>query len=121
MSTYGKKALSNWDYTYSKESSLRFNHTSMNLQLEILQKWYPIGMKCMKYNIFFKKYEDRKFEVIGYEEIIGGFYNLILHTLIPYGGGFVKEKIKAHPIQFKPTDEYLKMLLREEKLNNLGI
>lgn len=121
MSTYGKKALNNWDYTYSKENALRFNHTSIELQLEILQKWYPIGMKCVKYNIYFKRYEDIKFEVIGYEKLVGEFYNLILNKFISYGGGFVKEKITAHPIHFKPTDEYLKMFLREKKLNNLGI
>ena len=29
---------------------MRFNHTPMDLQLEILKKWYPIGMECFKFN-----------------------------------------------------------------------
>jgi hypothetical protein len=82
MSTFGKKALNSWNYKYSKENSLRFNHTPMDLQLEILKKWYPIGMECVKFNLYFKNYDHFKYQIVGYEEIIGGFYNLELVKFI---------------------------------------
>jgi len=130
MSTFGKKALNNWNYKYSKENALRFNHTPMDLQLEILKKWYPIGMECVEFNLFLKNYDHFKFQIVGYEKIIGGVYNLELVKFVKYmrigdngqpTEAHIKEKTTAHPIHFKPTDEYFKMMDRENKLNKLGI
>ena len=130
MSTFGKKALNSWNYKYSKETSLRFNHSPMDLQLEILKKWYPIGMECVKFNLYFKNYDHFKFQIVGYEEIIGELYNLELLKFVKFVRidetgqpveTYIKEKITAHPVHFKPTDEYFKMMDRENKLNNLGI
>ena len=46
MSTFGNKALIWWDYhTRGRDALLRFNSTPKDIQLQILQKWYPIGMK----------------------------------------------------------------------------
>jgi hypothetical protein len=36
-------------------------------------------------------------------------------------GKVYQESVTIHPTHFKPTDEYLKMMDRESKLNNLGI
>ena len=46
MSTFGNKALIWWDY-YKRDRPelLRFNSTPKDLQLKILEKWYPINMK----------------------------------------------------------------------------
>lgn len=45
MSTFGNKALVWWDYhTRDRAALLRFNATPKPLQLQILEKWYPIGM-----------------------------------------------------------------------------
>jgi hypothetical protein len=44
MSTYGKKALIDWNY--SEVDVSRFLKSPKNLQLEILQKWYPLGESC---------------------------------------------------------------------------
>lgn len=45
MSTFGNKALIWWDYHKRDRDSLkRFNSTPKEFQLEILKKWYPIGM-----------------------------------------------------------------------------
>jgi hypothetical protein len=41
MSTFGKKALEAWDYD-SKDKH-RFVASPKNIQLAILEKWYPIG------------------------------------------------------------------------------
>jgi hypothetical protein len=45
MSTYGKKALIDWDYLDVDVS--RFLRSPKNLQLDILEKWYPIGEPCL--------------------------------------------------------------------------
>ena len=44
MSTYGKKALIDWDY--SEVDVNRFLKSPKNIQLKILQRWYPIGEPC---------------------------------------------------------------------------
>ena len=50
MSTYGKKALSYWNYegASEKEELARYNSTPHNLQEELLKKWFPVGMTCEK-------------------------------------------------------------------------
>lgn len=50
MSTYGKKALSYWDYeaASAQDELARFNNTPHNLQEELLKKWFPEGMGCEK-------------------------------------------------------------------------
>ena len=122
MSTFGKKALSNWDYQYSEESAKRFNSTPAEFQLEILKKWYPIGMTCVKYDRFFKKYSSILYEVIGYNTIgVGTIHQLDLKKQLIIHNKTFYENVTIHPIQFKPTDEWIKMMNREEKLNNLGI
>lgn len=128
MSTFGKKAINNWNYQYSEEIAKRFNSTSVELQLEILKKWYPIGMICVKYDRFFKKYDKTLYEIVGYDTIgAGTIHQLKLKKELRLGKPFyeketvIKESVTIHPIHFKPTDEYLKMMVREEKLNNLGI
>jgi hypothetical protein len=46
VSTFGNKALVWWDYhTHDRPALLRFNSTPKDIQLKILEKWYPIGMK----------------------------------------------------------------------------
>ena len=122
MSTFGKKAINNWNYKYSEESAKRFNSTSVELQLEILLKWYPIGMICVKYDRFFKKYDKTLYEIVGYDKIgCGSIQQLKLIKFLDIHGKVYHESVTIHPIHFKPTDEYLKMMIREEKLNNLGI
>ncbi len=45
MSTFGNKALIWWDYhTRDRATLLRFSATPKDLQIKILEKWYPIGM-----------------------------------------------------------------------------
>ena len=45
MSTFGNKSLIWWNYhTRDRDALLRFNSTSKDLQLKILEKWYPIDM-----------------------------------------------------------------------------
>ena len=47
MSTFGKKYLNYWSYDFDNLNvdMPRWNKTPKEFQLEILKKWYPIGMK----------------------------------------------------------------------------
>lgn len=67
MSTYGKKALSYWDYegASEKEELARYNSTPHNLQEELLKKWFPVGMTCEKTSKGAERYYGR-YVVSGY-------------------------------------------------------
>lgn len=67
MSTFGKKALLNWDY--NSDDRKRFVKSNKILQLEILKKWYPIGE-----TFYTKKFND-EYIITGYNEYIN-FYLL---------------------------------------------
>ena len=122
MSTFGKKAIKYWDYQYTEDKAMTFNKTPIETQLEILEKWFPIGMPCVKYDRFFKKYDDKKYEIVGYDKIGGGtIHQLKLIKILNIHDKEYHERVTIHPVFFKPTDEYLKMMNRENKLNNLGI
>ena len=110
MSTYGKKALSYWDYdgANEKEELARYNSTPHNLQEEILKKWYPIGMTCEKTSKGSDKYYG-SYVVAGY---------------IKYGYGWRLNVTDAqnytttlHPGTVRPDEQWR----RDEKLEKLGI
>ena len=122
MSTFGKKAIKYWDYQYTEDKAMTFNKTPIETQLEILEKWFPIGMTCVKYDRFFKKYDDTKYEIVGYDKIGGGtIHQLKLIKILNIHDKEYHERVTIHPVFFKPTDEYLKMMNRENKLNNLEL
>ena len=122
MSTFGKKALNNWKYQYSEENFQRFNRTPIEIQLEILEKWYPIGMECNKYDKFFKKYQNGKHVITGYEIIgAGTIYHIELDMSLftDKSGNYFKQRVTGSPLSFKPTEEWFKQMNRENKLNDL--
>lgn len=120
MSTFGKKAITNWEYQYSEEKFQRFNRTPIEIQLEILERWYPIGMPCFKYDKFFKKYDNTLYEVIGYNSIgLGTISQLELVKHLVIGEKVFKENVTIHPMVFKPSDEWIKQMNRDKKLNDL--
>ena len=57
-----------------------------------------------------------------YDKIGGGtIHQLKLIKILNIHDKEYHERVTIHPVFFKPTDEYLKMMNRENKLNNLGI
>ncbi len=72
MSTYGNKALINWDYANVDVS--RFVMSDKRIQLAILEKWYPIGEPC-HYKGIQKSYKDSFIE--SYAEY-SNFYTVVL-------------------------------------------
>jgi hypothetical protein len=120
MSTFGNKALKNWNYQYSEEISKRFNSTPVDFQLEILKKWYPVGMICLKYDRFFKKYDKTIYEIVGYDTIgAGTIHQLKLKKYLNVFDKTYTESVTIHPTFFKPTDEWIKQMNRDNILNNL--
>ena len=107
MSTYGKKALTHWEYEKDNDI-VRFNATPDNIQEEILKKWYPIGFTCEKTSK-------------GATEYYASF-TITKHVKMPYGwrvelkGENGYESIVYTGI-LRPSKEWK----REEKLKELGI
>ena len=107
MSTFGKKALLNWDYSSIEKK--RFNNSDKNLQLEILKKWYPIGEHCYMRDSPMKF----KFTIIGYEEHLT-FYSVIMGY--PQGGQLLKDRA-IHPLNLYLPMEIL--IKRDKIIENL--
>lgn len=110
MSTYGKKALIKWDYL--TRESLRFNHTNIDTQLSILQKWYPIGMQVNIWSNIRDNWNNYdRYSIIGYRKQLTHYMIEIIN----------KDNVVMglHPINIKPTDEWIKVNTREDKLNDL--
>ena len=115
MSQFGKKSLSwwNWDgYLTDNKLSQKWNHTPKEIQLELLKKWYPIGMKGRQILVGFNRPSETKYEITGYIEMMWG-YELDLDYL---DSNYRKE---CHPVKFIPEPEDKNRILREIKLNRL--
>ena len=115
MSQFGKKSLSWWnwdDYLTDNKFSEKWNHTPKEFQLEILKKWYPIGMKGKCILVGSNKPSQTTVEITGYLEFIWGY------TLdVDYVDSNYRKDI--HPIRFIPEQEDRLRILRELRLDNL--
>ena len=120
MSTFGKRALNKWDYTHTKENMMRFNKTPIELQLQILEKWYPIGTKCEKWSWLLKKYEGERV-IKSYTLMVGNYYNIETTNDFIIKEKFFKMNDTYHPLQLKPNDNEILRILREDKFKRLGI
>ena len=128
MSQFGKKAISYWNWTESDLS--RWNRTPKDIQLGLLEKWYPIGMKGVE-NFFLNfsninihlSTEPTILEITGYIEYQWGWQLRVSYksNFKPVGSfsgvqKFIKE---LHALKFKPTDECRSEIMRDLKLDNL--
>jgi hypothetical protein len=120
MSTFGKKALINWDY--DSVDYLRWNKTPKDLQIEILKKWYPIG-EYFYYHVPFDKKKiggGLSVKIISYEEKIAGWFVAFKpQTDTKY---FVEEENKkrpnCNPLRLKPSKEFLREIKLKQILKN---
>ena len=72
MSTFGKKALNHWDYNLT--DTKRWNLTPKAHQKALLEKWYPVGMKChLVHKIGNLPDYTQLWEIVGYTEMIWGW------------------------------------------------
>lgn len=112
MSTFGNKALIWWDYhTRDRTALLRFNSTPKPLQLQILEKWYPIGMMVglgdNRYN----------YKIIEYVEHLTYWHPKV--GLVAEGSLMNKMSSTRNPLGLYPSPDFEKQLKRQYKLDRL--
>jgi len=119
MSTFGRKSLIWWDYEdRTKVNAIRFNHTPMDIQLEILEKWFPIGSKCDVYREYHQVAKTHKFDkhIIGYVKHTC-YYSIKIESDVK--AKFITTKnVNPSNIILHPNE--LKKIKRESKLDRLG-
>lgn len=107
MSTFGKKALLNWDY--NSVDKKRFSKSNKIIQLEILKKWYPIG------ETFYTKDFNKEFEVTGHNELLTLFIlQGNIKADLPISGKIII-KTTTHPLNLKEP----KWVERDRNIENL--
>jgi len=113
MSTFGKKALVFWDYDSNEWE--RFSKTPVDIQLQILEKWYPIGYMCK----FFEPnyFSDRVYQIKDYLLHVGGFYTVLIEPKITEGYSQMIVKSGYNPLKLDLIDK--KILRREYKLERI--
>ena len=114
MSTYGKKALVWWNYL--ERDGMRFNHTPMDTQLLILEKWYPIGMKINMWVNFRKDWDNRSvYTIVRYKKNLSHYMVEVVTT----NNEVTSVLMGLHPTNIKPTDEWMKLHKRDVKIDRL--
>jgi hypothetical protein len=110
MSTYGKKAMTYWEYEgkNTQEELYRFNHTTHNIQENILKRWYPIGMTCEKTSKGATEYYGN-YVVSGYIKYAYGWRLNITDSK--------NYTTTLHPGTVRPDEQWR----RDKKLEKLGI
>jgi hypothetical protein len=103
MSTFGKKALIKWDYDLDIR---RYNNTPKEMQLKILEKWYPRDYVFL-YQTTFSKEKKVRVKLINYVE--NNNWLVIIQNEINLATDSV------HPFRLKPGID----LMRELKINTL--
>ena len=112
MSTFGNKALIWWDYhTRDRAALLRFNATPKDIQIKILEKWYPIGMKVGlgdgKYN----------YEIVEYTQHMT-YWNV--RVVLKIEGSLMNNMASnRNPLGLYPSPDWEKQLKRQYKLDRL--
>lgn len=105
MSTFGKKSLAWWNYhDQSRDNVRRFNFTDKDMQLQILNKWYPIGFKLYEHSF------GKTWEVVGYQQ------NMVGWLLDLKSGDY---KTQKHPLTLKPVKESEMEIKRQIKLEKI--
>jgi hypothetical protein len=117
MSQFGKKSLNWWDWEiYLKNNNQntfkKWNQTPKETQLELLKKWYPIGMtgKCLL--VGSNDPSGLKVEITGYIEYIWGY-----QLDVDYFDSDSRKE--CHPVRFIPELEDRNRILRELRLDKL--
>ncbi len=107
MSNFGKKSINWWDWDiYDSHlphhlSDLgRWHRTDKDIQLLILNKWYPIGMLS-----------NDGWVITGYIEMLYGW-----NLKVKDNHNYMKE---VHPLKFIPCEGDRKELLRSLRLGKL--
>jgi hypothetical protein len=113
MSTFGKKALVFWNYDSNEWQ--RFSKTPVDIQLQILKKWYPIGWRC---KFFAPTYLSHiEYEIKDYILNVGGFYTVAIDPKITEGYKPMVVKSGYNPLKLDLIDKQI--LRRDYKLERI--
>jgi hypothetical protein len=119
MSTFGKKSLVWWDYEdHSKVNAIRYLHTPLDLQLKILEKWYPIGLRFTKDKGWGTLHQDNTiYEIIGYQQFqtFWGINAKIIEGRTVY----FKSDEFVNPVIILVEEDSVKTIKREYKLERI--
>ena len=112
MSTFGKKALINWDY--DSIDYIRYNHTPKSMQLKILEKWYPLNSDFQYYTPFDKEKNGNgvRVKIIEHVETQYSWFIRFKYSFDKDNNGLSNG---VNPLRFKPSKDFL----REIKLENI--
>lgn len=113
MSTFGKKALLNWDY--DSIDYLRYNHTPKNIQLKILEKWYPLNSIFQYYTPFDKEKKGNgvRVKIIEHVETQSCWF-----IKFKYNFNDENESNPVNPLRLKPNKDFLREIKLEKILKN---
>jgi hypothetical protein len=116
MSTFGKKALKWWNYNINgdKLTNKRFINTDTDLQLQILEKWYPVGTKVYIWNWLLKKYNVDIWTIEKYE-MVNGYWSIWIYSETKYD----RYNKTILPTTCQPIPEERKKIIRDIKLNKI--
>ena len=120
MSWFGRKSLVWWDYEdHSKESALRFNHTNPDKQLEILEKWYPIGSKCYTHRSWSNN-KNFNYEIVGYEKRTTFYDNYVVLIQLILEVDMLDRKIShLNPVRLVISPDDIVKIKRGSKLSRI--
>ena len=121
MSTFGKKALVWWDYEdHSKINAIRYLHTPLDLQLKILEKWYPIGLRFRRDKGWGPLHKDSTiYEIIGYQQF-QTFWGI--NSRIIEGRDYslrTPQGIFINPVTILVEEDSVRTIKREYKLERI--
>ena len=121
MSTFGKKALVWWDYEdHSKINAVRYLHTPLDLQLKILEKWYPIGLRFRRDKGWGPLHKDSTiYEIIGYQQF-QTFWGI--NSRIIEGRDYslrTPQGIFINPVTILVEEDSVRTIKREYKLERI--
>ena len=107
MSTFGKKALLNWNYNSGQ--TLRYFSTDKELQLEILKKWYPVGENFLYHNNLGKTTLVKEVRIVDYIFKHDSYYLLFFNK---------DNRHESSPMVLRPTKEFLRDIKLKEILKD---
>jgi hypothetical protein len=116
MSTFGKKSLLKWDY--DSFDYLRYNHTPKNMQLKILEKWYPLNSDFQYYTPFDKEKNGNgvRVKIIEHIETQSSWLIRFKYSFDKTDNTLLSNGV--NPLRLKPSKEFLREVKLKQILKN---
>lgn len=113
MEKFETEALAAWDYgSHSVETARKFLNTEKELQLSILEKWFPLEQRCGKWSLHRQAPVDGEYTITGYADK-GNFWSV---RLKPEGKD---NEIEENPAYIIMPEDFTRREARDGALNKL--